>query len=396
MKSIHRPKRGYVARRVVALLGVSIVAVGLAAAAGAVPAESTQKTALPRIVTVGVLNSMSGPAGFCGVEEQQGMSLAVSEAKRQKFLGNTQVSLKLIDDRSNLDAGVSGMSQHIDANVSAVIGACSGAVANVVIPLAVRAGMPFVITTASAANPAAGENIFRAGIPQSRYAFQAIQLLKKRGVKKVAVFYDTSVPTIANPVWNNAQRIALNNLKIEIAEVEGAPVATSGVSDFTSQVAKLIRARPDAIGVLLQGAPNLTVVNQLRQAGYRGHIWGQQGMLAPFFMNGGPNVNGVLVSVSFAPGLGPASSRNFAKRFEQRWGRQPTELGAHGYDAAWMLMRALKKANSTNHAAIVRALKSIKSMPGAQGNVRFNADGDAVGRGFPAEFRDGRLVGVSK
>jgi branched-chain amino acid transport system substrate-binding protein len=388
-----QPRRA--ARRAVTIATVALVVSALAVAAGAAFAGPDRKSALPAKIVVGVVDSITGPAGFCGVEEQQGIALAVKEAKRQHFLGKSEIELKLIDDRSNVDAAVSGMSQQIDAKVAAVVGLCNGANAIVSIPVAGRAGMPLVITTASAADPSPA-HVFRAGIPQSRYASQVIRLLKGRGVKKVAVFYDTSVPTIANPVWNNAQRIALKNLGIELAEVEAAPVATAGVADFSSQVAKLLRAKPDAIGVLLQGAPNLTVVNQLRQAGFKGPIWGQQGMLAPFFINGGPNVNGVLVSVSFAPGLGPTSSKVFAKKFEQRWGRPPTELGAHGYDAMWMLMRALKAANSTDHAKIIAALTAIKKMPGAQGDLRFNAIGDAVGRGFVAEFRDGKMVGISK
>lgn len=388
-------RRGRMARRAISVVVVAFFASVLAITAGAAVSEGTGRSALPARITVGVLNSMSGTAGFCGLQEQQGIALAVKEAKRARFLGRSEVQIKLIDDRTNLDSAVSGMNSLIDSKVAAVVGPCTGGAAIVTMPIATRAGMPMVITTASAANPLP-ENVFRAGIPQSRYAFQVIKLLKSRGVNKVAVFYDTSVPTIVNPVWNNAQKIALKNLKMEVVDLHAAPVSSSGVSDFSSQVASMIRSRPDAIGVLLQGAPNLTVVNQLRQSGYRGLIWGQQGMLAPFFWNGGPNVNGVLVSVGFAPGLGPTSSRNFTTRFQQRYNDSPTELAAHGYDAMWMVMRAIKKANSTNRARVVAALKSIKSMPAAQGNLRFNNIGDAVGTGFVAQFQNGKMVGVGK
>jgi ABC-type branched-subunit amino acid transport system substrate-binding protein len=59
-------------------------------------------------------------------------------------------------------------------------------------------------------------------------------------------------------------------------------------------------------------------------------------------------------------------------------------------------MRALKKANSTNHARIITALRGIKSMPAAQGNLRFNNVGDAVGTGFVAQFQNGKMVGVQR
>lgn len=378
-----------VRRWIAAALCVTVIAV---AAVGSATAGSA---GLPSTVTIGMLDSLTGSASFCGIEEVQGASIAVKEAKRMHFLGKTQIALKVIDDRNNLEAAASGTNQLIDSNVAVMVGPCVGAGAIVSIPITAKANMPQVITTASAADVTA-PHVFRAGIPQPRYASKVITLLKNRGVKKVAVFYDTSVPTIAQSVWGQTQQVALKSYKIEVAALESAPVSTSGISDFSSQVAKLLGARPDAIGVLLQGAPNLTVVNQLRQAGYKGPIWGQQGMLAPFFLGAGAAVNGTFVSVSFAPGIGPATSQKFAKAFEQRYRRSPTELGAHGYDAMWMAIRALKLANSTDHAKIIEALSSIKSIDGAQGHVRFNQFGDAVGSGFVAEVKDGKVVGVTK
>lgn len=372
-----------------AVLAAAVVAVAAVAAAGASTA------ALPKTITIGVLNAMTGGAGFCGVEEVQGMGLAVKEAKRMKFLGSTQVAMKVVDDRSTLDGAVSGMNQLIDANVPLVVGTCASGGAIAAIPVSTRAGMPVILTTASAATTDA-DNVFRAGIPQPRYASRVITyLVKKRGVKKVAVFYDSSIPTNAEAVWRQTQKRALEAYKVDIAVAEGAPVLTTGMSDFTSQVAKMVQARPDAIGLIFAGAPNLTIVRQLRDAGFRGPIWGAQGMLAPFFIDAGSVVNNVFVSVSFAPGIGPKRSQQFAKAFEQRYNRPPTELGAHGYDAMWMALRALKAANSTDHAKIIAALKGIKKMQGAQGALRFNAVGDAVGSGFVAEFKDGKVVGVS-
>ncbi len=374
-------------RLLLAALVVAVLAVAAASGAGA------RSSALPGNITIGMLDALTGGAGFCGVEEVQGASIAVKEAKRMRFLGKTQVALKVVDDRSTLDGAVSGMSQLIDANVALVVGTCASGGAIAANPVATKAGMPVVLTTASAADVSA-ENVFRAGIPQPRYASKVIKFLKDRGVKKVAVFYDSSVPTNAISVWKQTQQVALNAYKMEIADVEAAPVLTSGLSDFTIQVARMLQSKPDAIGLILAGAPNLTVTKQLRDAGFNGPIWGAQGMLAPFFLSAG--FSNVFVSVSFAPGLGPASSVKFAKAFEQRYGRAPTELGAHGYDAMWMALRALKTANSTDHAKIIAALTGIKKLQGAQGALRFNAIGDAVGTGFVAEVKDGKVVGVAK
>lgn len=374
---------------------VALALVAAVAAVVATGAASARTAGLPGTVTIGMLDSLTGSAAFCGIEEVQGAALAVKEANRAHFLGKTKIGIKVVDDRSTLDASASGINDLINANVPVVVGPCISGGAQVVDPIATKAGMPMVITTASAAD-VTPDNLFRAGIPQPRYASKVITLLKNRGVKKVSVFYDSAVPTNANAVWHQTQEVALKAYHIEIGDVEGAPVSTSGMADFTSQVAKMLQAKPDAIGLILQGVPNLTVVKQLRQAGFNGPIWGAQGMLAPYFLSAGSVVDNVYVSVSFAPGVGPKSSQKFTKEFEQRYHRPPTELGAHGYDAMWMAIRGLKIANSTDHAKIIKALATIKRMQGAQGNLRFNAIGDAVGSGFVAEIKNGEIAGVNK
>jgi branched-chain amino acid transport system substrate-binding protein len=396
-KQAHRQTGGIgMARRA----GIVLASLALAALLAAVVSNAASKktTGLPATVQIGVLDEMSGSAAFCGVQEIKGMALALKEAKRQKFLGKTQVSMKIYDDGGKNDNAVIGVKSLMDGGASIIVGPCVGGTANVTIPLTEQANMPQIITTASAAN-VTPLNAFRAGIQQPRYASQVITLLHNRGVKRVSVFFDSGQVSIVGPVWGQTQKQALKSYKMEIAEELSAPVSASGLSDFSSQVAKLVQSKPDAIGVLLQGAPNLTVVNQLRQAGYTGPIWGQQGMLAPFFLGGGPNVNGTLVSVAFAAGLGPDSAKNFTKRYEQRYpGETPTELGAHGYDAMWMALRGLKAANSTDKQKIIDALTKIKAMPAAQGNplLKFNGIGDAVGKGSVVQVKDGILVGVAK
>ena len=297
-----------------------------------------------------------------------------------------------MDDKSSPDTAVAGIRQLIDDKVTAVVGPVNGSVGVIVAPIAQQARIPLVITTASAAD-VSGDYVFRAGIPQQRYAAAVVGILAKRGVKEVGVIWDQSQASIAGPVWLDTQKPALAKARISVVQDE--PVSTT-TADFTSQVLRIVRSNPDAVGVLVQGTPNLTIVNLLREAGYRGLVWGQQAMANAFYLSGGKNVYGSLVSVSFAANLGPASSKNFTKRFMQRYNTAPGELAAHGYDATWMAMRAIKQANSTNRAAVQRALARMKTMQGAQGLITFTNLGDATGRGFVVAANNGKFVGVQQ
>lgn len=347
---------------------------------------------LPSTVKIGVLDSMTGTNAGCGTLETQGEKLALSEAASKKMLGATKVSLDIADDKGDPEDGVSAFRSLQNDNVAMIVGPCNGTVGTAVAPLADRAGIPDVITTASAA-PVTSKWVFRAGIPQEQYAANAIKVIASQGHKNVAVIYDKSQASIAKPIWSDTQKpaIAAAGMKL-VAEV---PV-TSDTTDFSSQVAQIIRAKPDAVGILLQGAPNLTVAKQLREAGYKGTLWGHQSTAQDYYIKGPPSVvNGTVISVSYAPNLASPGAKQFTQLYRAKYGVDPTELVAHGYDAMMMALTALKRAQSTNPDKVQTALSSIKSMDGAQGPLTFTADGDARGKAGAVEVKNGKLVGVA-
>ena len=141
-------------------------------------------------------------------------------------------------------------------------------------------------------------------------------------------------------------------------------------ADFSSQISKAIGTNPDAIGVLFQGAPNLTIVKQLREGGFKGKIWGQQGMLNDFYMKGGPATDGTMISVSYSPALAVGATTKFTEELQgEVQGINPSELSAHGYDAVYFVANALKTAQSTDGAKLQKAMADQKSMEGAQGDA---------------------------
>jgi branched-chain amino acid transport system substrate-binding protein len=346
---------------------------------------------LPDKITIGVLDSMTGTNAGCGKYETQGEKLAIEKAKQDKLLGDSTVEMKIADDKAEAELAVSGFRDLVDDDVALIVGPCNGTVGTAVVPLADREKIPEVITTASAAD-VSSPWVFRAGIPQTEYAGNAIKVIADSGAKRVAVIYDKSQASIANPIWLDTQKPAIEEAGMELVE---EVAVTTEQTDFSNQVAALVRSKPDAIGILLQGAPNLTVAKQLREAGFKGKLWGHQSTAQDYYIQGGPDVEGTVVSVSYAPNIDVASAQEFTKLYRDEYGVDPTELVAHGYDAMMMALTALKTANSTDSEAIRKALEGIKSMDGAQGELTFSDEGDARGAAGAVEVKGGKLVGIA-
>lgn len=345
---------------------------------------------LPSTITLGFMDTLSGVAAFCGEQERQGANLAVDEINSTGFLGNSKLQLKFQDDKGTPQDGTTAFHNFQSAKVTAIVGPCLGTVAPATDPLAEQAQIPDVITTASGAD-VTPDYIFRAGIPQQEYAGNVIKVLNAKGIKNVAVLYDNAQPSIANGSWGGAQKPEIKKLGMNLLVEEGVAGTNT---DFSSQVSKALAAKPQAIGVDFQGAPNLTIVKQLREAGFKGIIWGQQGMLNDFYEKGGPATNGTLISVSYSPALNVPATKNFTKKFEAKYHVVPSELSAHGYDGVWFVARALKAAGSTDGPALQKAMAGIHAMDGAQGHLTFTSDGDARGSGGVVKLENGKLSGV--
>jgi branched-chain amino acid transport system substrate-binding protein len=143
--------------------------------------------------------------------------------------------------------------------------------------------------------------------------------------------------------------------------------------------------------VLVLGTPNVTIVKELREGGFNGPIWGQLGMAAEFYLEGGPDTNGTFIAVSYAPGFKFPGSVKFTKGFEAKYHHVPRELSAHGYDAMGLALKAIAEAGTTERPAVREALEGIKSYEGAQGPLTFTSEGDARGEGGVVEVDNGEL-----
>lgn len=383
-------------RRAVGALACAATALALGACGSSSSSDSSASggggsaSNLPSTITLGMMDTLSGVAAFCGEQERQGANLAVSEINSKGFLGKSKIQLKVQDDKGTPQDGVTAFRNFQNAKVTAIVGPCLGTVAPATGPLVEQSKIPDVITTASGAD-VTPQYVFRAGIPQQEYAGNVIKVIAAKGIKDVSVIYDNAQPSIAQGSWGGAQKPMIKKLGLNLKVEEGVAGTNT---DFSSQVSKALAAKPQAIGVDFQGAPNLTIVKQLREAGFKGIIWGQQGMLNDFYEKGGPATNGTLISVSYSPALNVPATENFTKTFEAKYHVSPSELSAHGYDAVWMVARGLKAAGSTDGPALQKALAGIHNMDGAQGHLTFTSDGDARGSGGVVKLENGKLTGV--
>jgi len=112
----------------------------------------------------------------------------------------------------------------------------------------------------------------------------------------------------------------------------------------------------------------------------------------------GKNVEGAVFVDGFFPASERPGTREFIRKFTEVYGRTPGVLEAQAYDAASMLIYAMKGTGAGSGGVDRDALKSrltrLGGFSGAGGEITFDRHGEAVKKLFLLTVRNGRIIEV--
>jgi len=146
----------------------------------------------------------------------------------------------------------------------------------------------------------------------------------------------------------------------------------SGLGADASRVLDNALSAPLGAMVVIAGAEDsASLVAALRDRSFPGLIFGGPSMGRRAFLDAaGPAADGVLFPLLYAP----AGSDPFGRAFREESGGMPDYAAAHAYDAARLLIRAIREAGP-NRAAIRDALRGLGPFEGVTGIVEWDTLG---------------------
>jgi branched-chain amino acid transport system substrate-binding protein len=328
--------------------GVLLVTAGCGGSRSANNATISSK-GLPDTIHLVSINPVTGPIAFVGASANKGYELAIKEINEQKFLGNAKLELTKADTKSASATAAQDLTKAIaDKNVSAVFGSVSSAEAVAMSPLAQKAKMPVMYTQAGSDGVIVGDYTYRATPLMKEYYPNLKKYLTKSGWKSIGIIYGESFPSVQQVGSETLPEIC-KELGIDVVASVGTHASTQ---DFSAPVAQVLKAKPDGVAVLQSGVPNVTAMNQLRQAGYTGAVIGNPGAGGGTLTPAGADGAGMVWPTDFHPGESAASTQKFVKAYEAEYKEKPLNYAAEAYDAAWFMARAIKDAGSGYRKAI--------------------------------------------
>jgi branched-chain amino acid transport system substrate-binding protein len=154
---------------------------------------------------------------------------------------------------------------------------------------------------------------------------------------------------------------------------------STGDKDFHAPLTSIKGAQPDVIFVPGYYTEVSLIVRQARELGIECPILGGDGWDSPELTKGAEKeFANTYFSNHFSTEDPDTTVQNFIKKYEDKFHTIPDAMAALGYDAARILADAMKRAGSTDSAALRKAIAETKDFAGVTGRISIDQNRNAL------------------
>ena len=352
------------------ILGSAPGADAAAAAPVAMPAEPFR---------IGAMDALTGPAETYGNPIIQAKQLAVEEINAAGGINGRMLELIPEDSKCAAQDAITAYNKLTDVDgVKIILGTtCSGAMLGAA-PLAESEGV--IMLSASATSPdiaTAGEYIFRTAINDNQLGIDTGNTLIADDIHHLATI------TESTDYAEGARRTTVARLEELDGHVVASESYSTDVTDFRSQLTKLIAAQPDGIYLAAQQEFSAgTIMKQLRELGYEGPIYSETVATGPESLRIAGEAATGMKAIIPNPELSTPEGMAFLSNFEARWGNVATIpwFQASAYDDVYIAAECLAQTGDDQDADGFRDCLYGLTRSGAIGDdYSFDANGDLAG-----------------
>ena len=320
---------------------------------------------------IGVISTMSGPAGAFGTETLAGLNLAIKQGGGA--LGGVPVEIVSGDDQARPEIGKQLAEKMLQQDrVNMFAGTVFGQVVLAAAPVAFAAKTPFVaaIPGPSEYSGAGCNRYFFAAGYQSDAPHEAMaKYLSAKKFKNVYVL----VPNFPSG------RDAVAGFKRFYKEpLAGEVYTTINQIDYSTEIAAIQAKKPEVVYIFLPGGMGINFIKQYKLAGLS-KISPLMGFSFAFeedvLRAVGDAALGSLNASNWANDMDNPENKAFVAAFEKEYKRLPSQYAALAYDFGLLLGAALPgvKGRLGDKEALVNAMENVK-FKSIRGNVRFDSN----------------------
>jgi branched-chain amino acid transport system substrate-binding protein len=333
----------------------------IALAAAALIAGSA--TAAP--VKIGIVNSLTGPEAPIGEDLSNGIKLAIEDLKKK----NIEVQAIWEDDTGKPQIGISAMEKLATRdNVAGVVGAYTSAVTSVVAKTAERYKVPLV-------NPVASKEeitrqgykyVFRVSATTNDYARVLLDMATSFGQPKTIAILNENTDFGVSGARSAKEYAEKKGLKVVFSEAY-----SKGSPDYRSTLVNVKNANADVVFMVSYVADAILLMRQSREIGLSpmAFLGAGAGFSNAQFAKEQNVSNGIFSSTQWTSAVSWPGAKEFAKTYQEKYGKPASYHAATAYTAMWILGQAASQANGDREKT--RAALDSGNWETLDGTVKF-------------------------
>jgi branched-chain amino acid transport system substrate-binding protein len=284
-------------------------------------------------VKIGLITTLSGPAGYLGADVRDGFQLALDQAGGPK----TQVMVE--DDGVKPGQAKATVDKFLKTeNIKIFTGVMFGNVAAAVVPDVLDGGAIYISTNTATA-PFAGKdcnkNYFVASWQNDGQGESAGALAQDLGYKKAFILA---------PNYPSGKEMMAAFRKYFKGDVVEEKYTQLGQTDFAVEIAAIRAANPDMVHIFQPGGMGIAFIRQYSQSGLKIPLVVHAASLDQAMVRAlGDAALGVQVTSHWNDDFDNPASKAFVAAWKAKYANRPvTSYAAQGYDAGLLVASALK------------------------------------------------------
>lgn len=338
--------------------------------------ETTETQATAKVVKIGFAAPLTGPQAHYGQDMQNGVVLALEQINASRpEIGGKPIRFQLVaeDDQADPRLGTTVAQKLVDTGIKGMLGHFNSGTSIPASKIYAAAGIAQIAMATAPAYTANGyRTTFRAmtsdiqqGSVMGRFAVERL------GVKRVAIIDDRSAygQGLADELAKAATAAG--------AEIVKREFTTDKSTDFTAILTNIKGARPDAIffgGADAQAAP---MARQIKQLGIAAPLIGGEMVKSPNFIKlAGAAAEGTVASLAGLPLVQMIGGNAYEARYRARFNREVEVYSPYAYDAAMVMVAAMKRADSVEPEKYLPELARTQTAGVTSANIAYDERGD--------------------
>jgi branched-chain amino acid transport system substrate-binding protein len=324
-------------------------------------------------IEIGFYGALTGPEATFAISGRNGARLAIDEINRGGGLLGKKLDLLTEDDRNDPSEAASAVSKLITRNhVVALIGENASSRTLAAAPIAQEYQVPMVSPTST------NVDVTKKG----DYIFRVCFIDPSQG-KALALFARDNLKAQTASVLIDAKSdysVGLAGAFRSQFEARGGRVVSElkyaeGDSDFSAQLTSIRSKNPDVLFIPGYYTDAGLIARQARGLGIASALLGGDGWDSPKLAEiGGASVEGAYFSNHYSVDDPAPAVRAFVAAYTKAYGAEPDSIAATSYDAARLIVDAIRRAGSTEGRRVRDALAATKEFAGVTGSITMDAD----------------------